>query len=114
MPSSTKSCTAMSIKGGRWKYLLDAGGRARLYDLRSDPAETIDLAAEHPEKLHSLVEQYQRWAEANNVMPPGEVDAWRKARREAKLQKLREEEREQASSSFGGPNDPRASLESGL
>ncbi len=84
-----------AIEGGRWKYLLDAGGRARLYDLRSDPAETVDLAAEHPEKLHSLVERYQRWAEANNVMPPGEVDAWRKARREARMQKAREEERSQ-------------------
>ncbi len=68
-----------AIEDGRWKYLLDDGGRSRLYDLQADPAETVDLAAKHPEKLHALVEKYQLWADANNVMPPGEVEAWRKA-----------------------------------
>ncbi len=76
-----------AIEDARWKYLLDADGRARLYDLDSDPAETVDLAQRHPEKLQSLVEKYQLWADANNVMPPGEVDAWRKAKRKATLQK---------------------------
>ena len=40
-----------------------------LYDLRSDPAETRDLAAEHPEKLRELVEAWERAAWENQVFP---------------------------------------------
>ncbi|MCL2119528.1 MAG: arylsulfatase [Planctomycetaceae bacterium] len=42
-------------------------GQWRLYDLQTDRAETMDLSAQHPEKLRELVEQWetmtQRFAE---------------------------------------------------
>ncbi len=67
------------IENARWKYLADRDGNARLYDLEADPAETVDLAQEHPETLARLSERYQSWAEANNVMPRDELETWRQA-----------------------------------
>ncbi len=70
------------IRKGRWKYLADADGTARLYDLRADPAETVDLAARNPRRMRDLAASYQRWADANNVMPPGVVERWHRERKQ--------------------------------
>jgi arylsulfatase len=40
-----------------------------LYDLRADPAECHDLAAEHPERLEEMVERWWAEAERNQVLP---------------------------------------------
>ncbi|MGB8649021.1 MAG: arylsulfatase [Mycobacteriales bacterium] len=40
-----------------------------LYDLRNDPTETTDLAAEHPEKLRELAAAWEAAARANQVYP---------------------------------------------
>ena len=75
------------IRRNRWKYLLDDKGRSRLYDLREDPAETVDLAATRTGKLRGLAKKHRRWADANNVLPPGEVEKWRKAQQQKKKKK---------------------------
>lgn len=59
-----------------WKIVsLQPPGKAidldnwMLFDLRSDPTETRDLARERPEKLAELVAAFDRDALANNVYP---------------------------------------------
>ena len=48
-------------------------GRWRLYDLKADPGETRDLAAQRPEVVALMSAQYERWAREQGVlpMPPG-------------------------------------------
>ena len=41
---------AQAVRLADWKgYRADAGGRVELYDLGTDPAETNDVAPEHPD-----------------------------------------------------------------
>jgi arylsulfatase len=40
-----------------------------LYDVEADPAETNDLAAQHPERLQAMVDLWWKEAERNNVLP---------------------------------------------
>jgi len=48
-------------------------GRWRLYDLKSDPGETHDLAAAMPDRFAAMMADYRAYAKANGVldMPPG-------------------------------------------
>jgi len=48
-----------------------------LYDLRSDPSETIDLAADEPERVADLSLGWHEAAVANNVYPLDEGSGWR-------------------------------------
>lgn len=48
-----------------------------LYDLRSDPSETIDLAADEPERVAELSLGWHDAALANNVYPLDEGSGWR-------------------------------------
>jgi arylsulfatase len=41
----------------------------QLYDLRTDPTEMVDLAAEHPEKVRELADAWEAAARANQVYP---------------------------------------------
>src|SRR5690606_26149890 len=43
--------------------------RWELYHVADDPAETRDVAAEHPERLAQLIELWWREAETNQVLP---------------------------------------------
>ncbi len=82
-----------AIENARWKYLLEQDGTARLYDLQADPTETADLAATRPKKLRSLAQKYQRWADANNVMPLEDVREARRARQKGKDKKEKRKQR---------------------
>ncbi|MGD8441000.1 MAG: sulfatase-like hydrolase/transferase, partial [Holophagae bacterium] len=45
-----------AVRSGRWKLLVDdVGGAPRLFDLASDPGETVDVATEHPETVAALL-----------------------------------------------------------
>ncbi|MCB1250352.1 MAG: arylsulfatase, partial [Acidimicrobiales bacterium] len=46
-----------------------AEDRWELYDLRTDPTELVDLAADEPERLAAMVERFWVEAEANGVLP---------------------------------------------
>jgi arylsulfatase A len=47
-----------AINDGQWKLVLPKRkGQAELYDLHADPAETKNVAAEHPEKVQRLQKQ---------------------------------------------------------
>lgn len=44
-------------------------GKPELYNIRKDPAEVNDLAAEHPELVAELTASYREYEEANGVIP---------------------------------------------
>ena len=56
---------------GKWKILRlpvpFASGEWQLYDLESDPGETTDLAAQHPEIRDELVKGWNEYARMNEV-----------------------------------------------
>ena len=47
--------------------------RWSLFDINADPAETVDLSQQFPERFVSMQQAYARWAAANDVLdiPPG-------------------------------------------
>lgn len=56
---------------GQWKILrlpVPMGtGDWQLYDIRTDPAETVDLSAKHPEIRSELIEAWNRYAAENEL-----------------------------------------------
>lgn len=50
-----------AARRGRWKAVRYADGPWHLYDMDADRAELNDLAAEHPDTLAALVDQWNRW-----------------------------------------------------
>ncbi len=62
-PESARQRTARS---DRFKLvqlpLLEGGYEARLYDLQADPAESVDVAAEHPEVHRHLLGRLEAWS----------------------------------------------------
>ncbi len=45
-------------------------GSWQLFDVRKDPGETRDLSGRMPQRRQALISAYQRFARANNVIPP--------------------------------------------
>jgi arylsulfatase A-like enzyme len=60
---------------GDWKALWlqrpNGIGAWQLFDLATDPGETTDVAADHPDVLMELAAAYDAHAAAVNVVPPG-------------------------------------------
>ena len=52
-----------------WIWTLSGEGAWQLYDLGTDPAETIDLADEHPERLRAMIAEWHAYAEETGVLP---------------------------------------------
>lgn len=51
-----------------WKIVSETAGRGghepwRLYDMRADPLERHDLAAQHPDIVKTMAQQWQQWAD---------------------------------------------------
>jgi arylsulfatase A-like enzyme len=65
---------AVTLRVPRRRFDQDAW---ELYDLRNDPTETVDLAAEHPERVAELVRGWHDAATANQVFPLDEGSFWR-------------------------------------
>jgi len=55
---------------GDWKLVSRRMARWELYDMKSDPTEQNDLAAQHPEKVEALKARW--WQVANEIdrLPP--------------------------------------------
>jgi len=60
----------IAVRDGPWKLLTNRdGGQVELYDIPSDPAETTNLAAAHPEVVARLTRLALDW---KATLPPGE------------------------------------------
>jgi len=54
----------------RWQYKPLGKGAWELFDLRTDPGERKDLAAERPDKVKALLAVWDEYKKANNVILP--------------------------------------------
>jgi arylsulfatase len=58
--------TQVSVRDARWQLVNDNRENARrwaLYDLKNDPGQKSDVAAEHPEVVRRLEAEYDKWWE---------------------------------------------------
>jgi len=64
-----------AVSRGDWKALWiqrpNGTGDWQLFDLATDPGETSDVAAAHPDVMADLAAAYERHAAAVGVIPPG-------------------------------------------
>lgn len=63
-----------ALRFGDWKSLRlpppFGNGQWQLYNLKTDPGETTDLADEDPERLKQMASYWGAYAEKNGVVPP--------------------------------------------
>ena len=64
--------SADSVRAGRWKLIVTSKPEAsmRLFDLESDPGETADRSAAHPEIAAELSSFLAEWAESVPMKQP--------------------------------------------
>ena len=56
------------LRDGPWKYVLEVGNeRSELFDLRLDPREQSNLAADHPERTARYREHVKQWIAAEKA-----------------------------------------------
>jgi len=63
----------LGLRDGRWKFVYELeSGRAKLFDLATDPAEKKNLAIQEPERVKAYQERVKNWAAAqrNLVLHP--------------------------------------------
>ncbi len=62
------------VRQGQYKAVMIAppygSNKWELYDISIDPGETNNLASTKPEKLKTLVDEYEKYAERVGVVPP--------------------------------------------
>jgi arylsulfatase A-like enzyme len=58
-----------AVRVGQWKLVRNYPGPWELYDLDADRTEMHDLAAQHPERVREMSEQYAAWAARCGVIP---------------------------------------------
>ncbi|MDR1865386.1 MAG: arylsulfatase [Bacteroidales bacterium] len=57
-----------AVRSGKWKLVsIYPENRYELYDLETDRAENHDVAAQHPETVERLKNEYAQWAAKNDV-----------------------------------------------
>lgn len=57
-----------ALRDGEWKLLWDAGEKAwELYNLATDRTETVDLAAQHPERVEKMAAEWKKWAQTTEA-----------------------------------------------
>ena len=62
-----------AIREGRWKLVRKHGGDWELYDLERDRTELDDLAGHQPERVGSMAQRWQHWADRCGVLPRDQV-----------------------------------------
>jgi arylsulfatase len=59
-----------AVRDGQWKLVAKgAAGTWELYDMSADRTEQHDLAAANPDRVKSMADAWQKWAEASQVLP---------------------------------------------
>jgi arylsulfatase len=59
-----------ALRQGDWKLLDRGDGRWRLFNVASDPGETIDLKAKEPARMAALIEAWGRYGRDVNIVLP--------------------------------------------
>ncbi len=63
----------LALRDGRWKivsaYRRDQPTKWELYDMQIDRTELTDLSNQHPDRLKTMVAQWQAWADRVGVQP---------------------------------------------
>ncbi|MCF7848448.1 MAG: sulfatase-like hydrolase/transferase [Kiritimatiellales bacterium] len=61
----------LGIREGKWKLLLNEKlGKAELYDIGTDWAETTNVANQHPETVEKLTQKLHQWKQTLPANPP--------------------------------------------
>ena len=58
-----------AVRIGPWKLVKRYPRAWELYDMDADRTELNDLASRQPERVKSMADAWQKWAEASNVLP---------------------------------------------
>jgi Sulfatase len=72
----------LGLRDGRWKFIYELEtGRAKLFDLKSDPDEATNLAGANARRVTVYRDHLRQWAEAQRslTLQPLSGGAWKKA-----------------------------------
>jgi arylsulfatase A-like enzyme len=59
-----------AVRDGRWKLVAKGpAGAWELYDMEADRTETHNLAGREPDRLRTMIGQWEAWARRANVLP---------------------------------------------
>jgi arylsulfatase A len=85
----TPAKLAQAVRMGKWKaFRASAGAPVELYDLTADPAESRDVAGEHPDVVRRI-EKVLAGARTEAKTPPADPRIWEKYKEDnARLDKL--------------------------
>ena len=73
---------ASAIRAGDWKLIHHyEDNRMELFNLKTDPAETKNLAATHPAKAKALREKLDAWRKENDAKAPTKNPDWQPRRK---------------------------------
>jgi arylsulfatase len=56
-----------AVRDGKWKLVAIGNRRWELYDMNTDRAELRDVAAQNPDVVNRLAQEWDAWAERCNV-----------------------------------------------
>jgi arylsulfatase len=68
-----------AVRIGQWKLVRKYPGDWELYDMARDRTETMDLAAQQPERVREMALQYDAWAKRCGVLPRDRIVALMKS-----------------------------------
>jgi arylsulfatase len=75
-----------AVLDGKWKLVAERGDPWELYDMETDRTESHNLAAEQPERVKQLEDEYKQWTQRIGVLPwPQPGSKAQAARRDALL-----------------------------
>lgn len=69
-----------AVREQNWKLTnIESGGNPSLFDMTTDPGESIDLATQHPEIVKQMTEEWKDW-NRQNIDPRWipKIEKWRK------------------------------------
>ena len=59
-----------AVRDGQWKLVARGiDGPWELYDIDADRSEMHNLADQHPDRVKTMADAWQKWAETNDVLP---------------------------------------------
>ena len=73
---------ASAIRAGDWKLIhYYEDDRMELFNLKTDPAETKNLAATHPARVKALREKLDAWRKETDAKAPTKNPDWQPRRK---------------------------------